>query len=190
LTRPGSVVGTPGYRAPEQARGQAGDQRTDVFGLGAILCEILTGALPFRKAGLLDLLDQAREGEVRDATDGLDRCGADPELIRLAKDCLQAEPAGRPADGAAVAARLAEHLAGVQERLRRAQLGQARAEARAEGERTRRRLAVGLAAACLAVVALGSGALLLVQGRQADQAREKARRQQAAESALARAADL
>jgi tetratricopeptide (TPR) repeat protein len=89
-----------------------------------------------------------------------------------------------------VAERLAEYLAGVQERLRRAELGQARAEARVEGERTRRRLAVGLAAAVLAVVALGGGTLLLVQRHQAEQAGEQARRQQAGESALARAGDL
>jgi serine/threonine-protein kinase len=190
LTRPGAVVGTPEYLAPEQACGRASDQRADVFGLGAILCEILTGAPPFRPKGLFDLLQQARAAELSDATDRLDLCGADPELVRLAKDCLVAEPAGRPADGSVVAARLAEHLAAVQERLRRAEVGQARAEARAEGERTRRRLAVGLGAAFLAVVALGSGTLLLVQRHQAEQAREQARRQQAAESALARAADL
>src|SRR5262249_1922081 len=133
---------------------------------------------------------QARTGDLADATDRLDRCGADPELVRLAKDCLTADPAGRPADGSVVATRLADHLAGVQERLRRAEVGQARAEARAEGERTRRRLAVGLAAAFLAVVALGGGTLLLVQGHQAEQAREQARRQQAGESDLAQAAGL
>jgi serine/threonine-protein kinase len=190
VTRAGTVVGTPGYLAPEHARGQAGDRRADVFGLGAILCEILTGAPPFRKAGLLALLQQTHDGDLNDATDGLNRCGADPELVRLAKDCLAADPADRPADGSAVAARLAEHLAGVQERLRGAELGQARAEARAEGERTRRRLAVGLAAAFLAVVALGGGTLLLIQHQKAERDREQARRQQAAESALARAADL
>ncbi len=190
LTRPGAVVGTPGYLAPEQARGQAGDQRADVFGLGAILCEILTGAPPYRRGGLLDALHRAREADLSDGIDRLDRCGGDRELVRLAKDCLATEPAGRPADGSAVAARLAEYLAGVQERLRSAEVGQARAEARAEGERTRRRLAVGLAAAFLVMVALGGGTLLLVQHHRAEQAREQVRRRQAAESALARAADL
>jgi serine/threonine-protein kinase len=190
FTRPGAVVGTPGYLAPERARGRAGDQRADVFSLGAILCEILTGAPPFGRGALLDQLHQARDGDLGAATAGLDRCGADPELVRLAKDCLAVDPADRPADGCAVATRVAEYLAGVQERLRRAEVGQARAETRAEGERTRRRLAVGLAVAVLAVLALGAGTLLLVQHHRSEQAHEQVRRQQAAESALARAADL
>jgi serine/threonine-protein kinase len=190
FTRPGAVVGTPGYLAPERARGRAGDQRADVFGLGAILCEILTGAPPFGSGALLDQLHQARDGDLGAATAGLARCGADPELIRLAKGCLAVDPADRPADGSAVATRVAEYLAGVQERLRRAEVGRARAETRAEGERTRRRLAVGLAVAVLAVVALGGGTLLLLQHHRAEQDREQVRRQQAAESALARAADL
>src|SRR5262249_53270583 len=101
LTRPGVVVGSPGYMAPEQGRGVSGDRRSDVFGLGAILCEILTGQPPFRAAGVLGLLQQTGAADLSDATERLDRCGADAALVRLAKDCLAAQPAERPADGAA-----------------------------------------------------------------------------------------
>src|SRR3954465_10839637 len=49
LSRAGSVLGTPAYMAPEQARGEVGrlDERCDVFALGSILCEILTGEPAF-----------------------------------------------------------------------------------------------------------------------------------------------
>src|SRR5262249_464845 len=114
----------------------------------------------------------------------------DPELVRLAKDCLAAEPAGRLADGSAVAARLAQYQAGVQERLRHAEVGQARAEARAGGERTRRRPAGGPGAGGPGGGALAGRAPRLVEQDQAEQGREQARRQQAAESALTRAAKL
>jgi tetratricopeptide (TPR) repeat protein len=170
LTHPDQVVGTPAYLPPEQARqeSQRLDARSDVFGLGGILCEVLTGAPPFRGKELMDVLVQSYSGDLSDAFARLDRCGADAELIRLAKRCLAAQPAERFADGAAVADAVAAYLAGVQQRLRQAEL----AQARAEEQRKRRKLALALTASALLTLAVlaGTGWYLREQRLQAETA--------------------
>src|SRR5262249_17792661 len=93
----------------------------------------------------------------------LEDSGTDAELVRLCKDCLAPEPGDRPRDAGVVARRVAEYLAGVQERLRAAELEKAAAQARAKEERKRRKLAVALAAAVLLAVLTGGGSYVLVQ---------------------------
>jgi serine/threonine protein kinase len=56
LTQTGVVVGTPAYMAPEQARGEAVDHRTDLFSLGCVLYRICTGRMPFQRDNTMALL--------------------------------------------------------------------------------------------------------------------------------------
>jgi tetratricopeptide (TPR) repeat protein len=185
-SREGYAVGTPTFMPPEQAKGEIEriDERADVFGLGGILCVILTGQPPYVGRDLNEVYRLAVAGEVAAAFARLDGCGADPELIQLCKECLTAERDARPRAAGVVAARLAAYQEGVRERLRQAELQRAAAEERAAGERKRRRLAVGLAAAVLALVVVGSASGLWVQ-RVATERREAASRQrQAIETAL------
>ena len=141
-SRVGSVLGTPSYMAPEQARGELDtlDERADVFALGSILCEILTGRPAFAGGSATDLYRKAERADLSDALARLEACDSDAELVELARSCLAAAPKHRPRDAGAVVARLSAYLGGVGRRLREAELAQARAEARAAGERRRRLL--------------------------------------------------
>jgi serine/threonine-protein kinase len=195
-TQPGSVMGTPAYMAPEQARGETDrlDQRADVFGLGAILCVILTGEPPYAGATGHEVYLQAACAELANAFARLEGCGASPELIALAKRCLAPERDHRPRDGGEVAQAVATYRAGVEERLRQTEMERVAAEARATAERRARRLTAGLAAAVIGLVAVAAGAGLWLQ-RQAAQRREEVARQEAdlrreVESALDKVAEL
>jgi len=119
----GSVMGTPAYMPPEQALGDVDsmDPRSDVFGLGAILCEILTGLPPY-SWGELSPIVQAAQGRLDDAFQRLDACGADDALVSLCKRCLDVVPARRPSDGGAVGRAIADHQQGVEDRAQRARV--------------------------------------------------------------------
>jgi serine/threonine-protein kinase len=153
----GSVIGTPAYMAPEQAAGEVVrvDRRADVFGLGAILCEILTGETAFIGEGSQEVVLKAIRGETADALARLDACGAEAELIALAKDCISVAPADRPTGAGVVAERMTAYLVGIQARVQAAERERAVAVARAVEERRRRKVQLQLAAALLALLTLG-----------------------------------
>jgi tRNA A-37 threonylcarbamoyl transferase component Bud32 len=108
-TLPGQIRGTPAFMAPEQARGEEGrvGKASDVFGLGGILCVTLTGLPPYSEAR------QALAGDVAEAFARLDGCGADAELVGLAKACLAPAPEARPTDAAEVAGRVKRYRDGM-----------------------------------------------------------------------------
>jgi serine/threonine-protein kinase len=166
-SRAGSVMGTPSYMAPEQARGEVErlDERVDVFALGSIVCEILTGDPAFTGRTSIEIQQKAARRELADALARLDTCQADSQLLDLARSCLAAEPQDRPRNAKAVSDRLTAYLSGVQERLKDAELARAAALARAVEERKRRRLTMALATSILITSAVIGGGLSYL-GRQ------------------------
>jgi len=105
-TRTGAVVGTPGYMAPEQTLGAPDlDETADVFALGCVLFECLTGRAAFEGEHVMVVLAKILVGEtprVRDA-----RPDVPEALDALIARMMAKEPARRPRDGAAVAQEIA-----------------------------------------------------------------------------------
>ncbi len=156
----GTVLGTPSYMPPEQAHGDVDDldQRADVFGLGAILCEILTGKPPYTGKTARDVLQKASVAALDDAFARLESCGADGELVHLAKRCLAVEPRDRPRDAGVVAREVADYLSTADQRARAAQVEAAAARVQESQERKRRLLTTALASVVLGAFLVGLGA--------------------------------
>ncbi len=150
----GSVLGTPAYMPPEQARGEVDDldERSDVFGLGAILCEVLTGDPPYTGKNSDDVFRRAKKAQLGEALTRLDGCGADEEVIGLAKRCLATAPQDRPPNAKAVTKQLSDYLESLEGRARKLEVEAAEARVKALGERRARRLTLALA--IMAVVTL------------------------------------
>ncbi len=103
-TQAGMVVGTLRYMSPEQARGQAVDHRSDIFSLGIVLYEMVTGQLPFSGATALDTLHAIAFEEWRPVTQV--RANVPPSLQRVITRCLRKRPDDRYAETRELAADL------------------------------------------------------------------------------------
>ncbi len=93
-TQPGRLLGTPAYMAPERLRGQPGDHRADIFSLGVIVFELLTGRRPFEGSDLVALIANVitqvppLASEVEPAVPG--------QVSELVAQILSKEPSTRP----------------------------------------------------------------------------------------------
>jgi serine/threonine-protein kinase len=112
ITQVGTVLGTPAYMAPEQARGEIEslDYRADVFGLGAILYKVLTNQPPYSGKNANRVHRKAMRADLKEAFARLDACQAHPELVSITRSCLAADPQDRPADAGQVAQKVTAHL--------------------------------------------------------------------------------
>ena len=189
LTLTGATMGTPSYMAPEQAQGraQAIGPAVDVYALGAILYELLTGRPPFRAETPTETVQQVIHQDPAPPSRLNARVPRDVETICL--KCLHKDPRQRYATAAALA-----------DDLRRFEEGrpiQARPLSRGARlwRRVRRRPAdAALVAMALALVGLTLGGWMWLERQRAEQRAEKARQEgrewQAVEAALEKAAAL
>ncbi|MDP3157006.1 MAG: serine/threonine-protein kinase [Archangium sp.] len=147
----GIIAGTPSYMAPEQAAGVSVDARSDVWALGVMLYELLTGQLPFEGAGPTQILDAVRTSPIPRVKEHEPQ--APPALLAVVDKALERDPSRRYQDAGAMADAL---------------------EA-AQRARAPRPVALLITAASLGVLALLFGAWALTSSLRVDDARRDAR---------------
>jgi WD40 repeat protein/tRNA A-37 threonylcarbamoyl transferase component Bud32 len=171
LTATQAVMGTPAYMAPEQARGDTkfvGPQ-ADVYSLGVILYECLTGSRPFEAPDQLALLRKVAEDEPERPSKRAPGLPRDLELICL--KCLSKDPAERYPTAGALAKDLGRFAAGEPVSVRAAGL----VERAAKWARRKPTLAAAYALGLLAVLLGGLGGAAVWQWRVAARARDAAK---------------
>jgi serine/threonine-protein kinase len=93
LTEPGSVMGTVGYMSPEQVQGRPVDAGSDLFSLGVVLYEMLSGKRPFHRGTAPETLTAILREEPPDLAEA--NRNIPPELERIVRHCLEKEPVRR-----------------------------------------------------------------------------------------------
>ncbi|HKE19226.1 MAG TPA: serine/threonine-protein kinase [Kofleriaceae bacterium] len=161
-TRAGSVLGTPGYMAPEQAAGDPADARSDVYSLGATLYHLLAGAPPHGDSGPTAAMVEVLAGAPPTA---LSRRapGVPPDLLAIVDKAMAPDPAQRYRDASALAADTRRFLTG---QLVAAHRYSARDRLRRLARRHRAALVVAGLAAAVLVVTVAVGLTRIVAARQ------------------------
>lgn len=144
LTATGVIVGTPSYMSPEQANGEACDARSDIYSLGIVLYEALSGERPFRGPPMQVLMRQ-----IQDEPPSLERVaqGCPADLARVVHKALAKPPEERWQTALEFREALEDYLAG-------------RTSAASNAPRPRRRVLLLVLLACLGFALAGGGLLL------------------------------
>jgi serine/threonine-protein kinase len=111
ITRVGSVIGTAAYLAPEQARGEPAGPPSDLYALGVVAYQLVSGRLPYQGASLTDLARQQEEGPPTNVSDVVDDCP--PELGAAIMRALVADPEHRYATAPEMERALREGMRGI-----------------------------------------------------------------------------
>ncbi len=155
-TQAGEILGTPAYMSPEQVNGRAVDGRSDLFSLGVVLYEALTGQKPFKGQNIASLFREIVEKTPSPPS------SINPEVpdgvSKVVMRCLAKDPAERPSDGEELARELRDHI------------GQ-RAE---EAPSARRRRPLAIVIGVLVVITLAVGYFLFHPKSQREETRPPA----------------
>jgi tRNA A-37 threonylcarbamoyl transferase component Bud32 len=100
LTLDGSVLGTPAYMSPEQARGESATAKSDIYSLGVVMYEMATGELPFKGENTLSVLRQIAMDNPAPPRDINPVVSA--ELQRIILWCMDKSPENRPESASAI----------------------------------------------------------------------------------------
>jgi hypothetical protein len=144
------IAGTPAYMAPEQARGEPLDRRTDVYALGVTLYRLLSGKLPFSDRGSIETLARVLDDEPQPLRQVASHVA--PDLEAIVMKCLEKVPARRYATARALADDLVRFLDGEPVLARRQTLLY-----RAAKKARKNRALVGVSAAAVVAVLAASG---------------------------------
>ncbi|MCA9694581.1 MAG: protein kinase [Myxococcales bacterium] len=95
LTQAGALIGTPEYMSPEQVRGEAADRRMDIYSVGCIMYQVLTGKLPFKDSNMFGVLNQQVNAPPKPLREITPEADIPPEAEALVLKCMEKHASNR-----------------------------------------------------------------------------------------------